>query len=87
VSYKFTSSCIITSTESNPKRLIENIYIKLGTNKLFFVLIRPSAKKLVNIFPIIFIFLGDFLGIFSSKIRFLEYYNIAQVFEGLILNL
>jgi hypothetical protein len=75
--YKLISSCITTLTKSNLKRLIEDIYIELGTNKLFFILIRPSAEKLVSVFLIIPVFLGDFLGIFSGKIRFLEHYNIV----------
>lgn len=67
-SYKLISSYIVTLTESNPKRLIEDTYIESGINKSFFVLIRPSAEKLVSVFPIIPVFLGDLLGIFSGKI-------------------
>ncbi|PMD60363.1 uncharacterized protein K444DRAFT_528217, partial [Hyaloscypha bicolor E] len=68
--YKLISSYIATLTEKDR-------YIESGTNKLFFVLIRPGAEKLVSIFPIIPVFPGDLLGIFSGKIRFSEYYNIA----------
>ena len=86
-SYKLTSSCIATSTESNPKRLIEDTYIESGTNKSFFVSIRPGAEKLVSVFPIVPVFPGDLLGIFSGKIRFSEHCNVAQAFEGPIPNL
>ncbi|TVY45311.1 hypothetical protein LSUB1_G000952 [Lachnellula subtilissima] len=86
-SYKLTSSCIATSTESNPERLTEDIYIESGTNKSFFVSIRPGAKKLVSVFHIVPVFPGDLLGIFSGKIRFSEHCNIAQAFKGPIPNL
>ncbi len=85
--YKLISSYIATLTKSNPKRLIENTYIESGTNKSFFILIRPSAEKLVSVFPIVPVFLGDLLGIFSSKIRFSEHCNVAQAFKGPIPNL
>jgi hypothetical protein len=81
-SYKLTSSCIATSTESNPKRLTEDTYIESGTNKSFFVSIRPGAEKLVSVFPIVPVFPGDLLGIFSGKIRFSEHCDVAQAFEG-----
>ena len=74
--YKLINNYIATLTKSNLKRLIKDIYIELKINKSFFILIRPSAEKLVSVFSIILIFLGDLLGIFSNKIRFLEYYNI-----------
>jgi hypothetical protein len=86
-SYKLISSCIATSTESNPKRLTEDMYIESGMNKSFFISIRPGAEKLVSVFPIVPIFPGDLLGIFSSKIQFLEHYNVAQAFKGPIPNL
>ncbi len=86
-SYKLISSYIATLTKSNLKRLIKDTYIESGTNKSFFILIRPSAEKLVSVFPIIPVFLGDLLGIFSSKIRFLEHYNVTQAFKRPILNL
>lgn len=86
-SYKLISNCIVTSTESNPKRLTEDTYIESGTNKSFFVSNRPSAEKLVSIFPIVPVFLGDLLGIFSGKIRFLEYCDVVQAFEGPMPNL
>ena len=74
--YKFISSYIVTLTESNPKRFIEDMYIESGTNKLFFISIWPGVEKLVNIFPIIPVFPDNLLDIFSDKIRFSEYYNI-----------
>jgi hypothetical protein len=86
-SCKLTSSCIATSTESNPKRLTEDTYIESGTNKSFFVSIRPGAEKLVSVFPIVPVFPGDLLGIFSGKIRFSEHCDVAQAFEGPIPNL
>jgi len=52
-SCKLTSSCIATSTKSNPKRLTEDAYIESGTNKSFFISLRPGADKLVNVFPIV----------------------------------
>jgi hypothetical protein len=71
-SWKLTSSCTATSTESTPKRLTEDAYIESGTNKSFFMSIRPGVDKLVSVFPIVPISLGDLLGIFSGKIRFSE---------------
>lgn len=76
-SWKLTSSCTATSTENTPKRLTEDAYIESGTNKLFFISIRPGVDKLVSVFPIVLVSLGDLLGIFSGKIRFLEHCNIA----------
>jgi hypothetical protein len=81
-SWKLTSSCIATSTESTPKRLTEDAYIESGTNKSFFISIRPSVDKLVSVFPIVPIFPGDLLGIFSGKIRFSEHCNIVQSIMG-----
>jgi hypothetical protein len=86
-SWKFTSNCIATLTKSTPKRLTENAYIGSGTNKLFFILIRPGVNKLISVFPIILISPGDLLGIFSGKIRFSEHCNIAQSITGPILHL
>jgi len=86
-SYKLTSSCIATSTESNPKRLTEDTYIESRTNKSFFVSNQPSAKKLVSVCPIVPVFPGDLLGIFSGKIRFSEHCDVAQAFKGPIPNL
>jgi hypothetical protein len=86
-SYKLISNCIVTLTESNPKRLIEDAYIKSGTNKSFFILLRLSANKLVNVFLVILVFPGNLLSIFSSKIRFLKHCNVAQAIKGHILNL
>jgi hypothetical protein len=37
--YKLISSYIATLTKSNLKRLIEDAYIELGTNKSFFILL------------------------------------------------
>ncbi|KAH8744108.1 hypothetical protein BGZ57DRAFT_779021, partial [Hyaloscypha finlandica] len=54
----------------------EDAYIESVTNKSFFISLRPSANRLVSVFPIIFVFLGNLLGIFPSKIRFLEYYDV-----------
>jgi hypothetical protein len=76
-----------TSTESNPKRLTEDAYIESGTNKSFFVSLRPGADKLVSVFPIVPVSPGDLLGIFSGKIRFSEHCDVAQAIEGPIPNL
>lgn len=80
-------SLSLTSTESNPKRLTEDAYIESGTNKSFFISLPPGANKLVNVFPIVPVFPGDLLGIFSGKIRFSEHCDIAQAFKGLTPNL
>jgi hypothetical protein len=53
-------------------------------NKSFFISIQPGSNKLVSIFPIIPISPGDFSGVFSGKVRFSEYCNIAQSIIGLI---
>jgi hypothetical protein len=81
-SWKLTSSCTATSTKSTLKRLTEDAYIELGTNKSFFISIRPGVDKLVSIFPIVPISLGDLLGIFSGKIRFSEHCNVVQSIMG-----
>jgi hypothetical protein len=81
-SWKLTSSCTAISTESTPKRLTEEAYIEVGTNKSFFISIRPGVNELVSVFPIIPISPGDLLGIFSSKIRFSEHFNVAQSIIG-----
>jgi hypothetical protein len=47
-SWKLTSNCTATSTESTPKRLTENAYIGSGTNKSFFISIRPGVDKLIR---------------------------------------
>ena len=76
-SWKLTSSSIATLTESNLRRLIIDAYIELGTNKSFFISLRPGANNLVSFFPIIPIATGDLLGIFAGKIRFAEHCNTA----------
>jgi hypothetical protein len=81
-SWKLTSSCTATSTESTPKRLTEDAYIESGTNKSFFISIRPGVDKLVSVFPIVPISPGDLLGIFSGKIRFSEHCNVVQSIMG-----
>jgi hypothetical protein len=48
-----TSSYTTTLTKSTLRRLIEDTYIESGTNKSFFISIRPSVNKLVSVFPII----------------------------------
>jgi hypothetical protein len=81
-SWKLTSSCTATSTESTPRRLTEDAYIESGTNKSFFISIRPGVDKLVSVFPVIPVSQGDLLGIFSGKIRFSEHCNVAQSIIG-----
>ena len=82
-SWKLTSNCIATSTESTPKRLTEDAYIGSGTNKSFFISIRPGVDKLISVFPIVLISPGDLLGIFPGKIRFSERCNVAQSLRDL----
>lgn len=81
-SWKHTSSCTATSTESNPNRLTEDAYIESGINKSFFISIRPGVNNLVNVFPMIPISAGDLLGILSIKIRFSEDCNVTQSITG-----
>ncbi len=78
-SWKLTSSSTATATltESNLSRLTTNAYIESGTNKSFFISLRPGVDKLVSVFPIIPIAAGDLLGIFVGKIRYLEHRNTA----------
>jgi hypothetical protein len=85
--WKLTSSCRAASTESTPNRLIQDAYIDSGTNKSFFMSIRPGINKLVSVFPLVPISAGDLLGIFSGKIRFSEYCNVIQSIAGPILHL
>jgi hypothetical protein len=86
-SWKLTSSSTATSTESNLSRITINAYIESGTNKSFFISLRPGVNKLVSVFPIIPIAAGDLLGIFAGKIRFSEHHNTAQFIPGPILYL
>ena len=81
-SWKPTSRFTATSTESTPKRLTKDAYIESGTNKSFFISIRPSVNKLNSIFPIVLISPVDLLGMFSGKIRFTEDCNVAQSIMG-----
>ena len=81
-SWKLTSSCTAIPTESTLKRLTEDAYIESGTNKSFFISIRPGVYKLINVFPIVPISPSDLLGIFSGKVRFLEGCNVAQSIAG-----
>jgi hypothetical protein len=81
-SWKLTSSCTATSTKSTLKRLIEDAYIASGTNKSFFISIRPGINKLISVFPIVPISPGDLLGIFSGKNRFSEGCKVAQSITG-----
>jgi hypothetical protein len=81
-SWKLTSSSTATSTESNLSRLTTDAYIESGTNKSFFISLRPGVDKLVSVFPIIPIAAGDLLGIFAGKIRFSEHHNTAQFIPG-----
>lgn len=81
-SQKLTSKCTATLTKSTLKRLIEDAYIKSGTNKSFFILVRLSVNKLLSVFPIILISLSDLLSIFFSKIRFSKHYSISQSIIG-----
>jgi hypothetical protein len=81
-SWKLTSSSTATSTESNLSRLTTDAYIESGTNKSFFISLRPGVDKLVSVFPIIPIAAGDLLGIFAGKIRFSEHRNTAQFIPG-----
>ena len=81
-SWKLTSRCTATSTESTPKRLTEDAYIESGTNKSFFISVRPGVNKLLSVFPIVPISPGDLLGIFSGKIRFSEHCSVAQSIAG-----
>ena len=76
-SWKLTSSCTATSTKSTSKRLIEDACIESGTNKSFFIPIRPGVDKLVSVFPIVPISPGDLLEIFSGKVRFSEHCNVV----------
>jgi len=81
-SWKLISSSIATLTESNLSRLTTDAYIELGTNKSFFISLRPSVNKLVSVFPIIPIATGDLLRIFVGKIQFSEHYNTTQFILG-----
>lgn len=81
-SQKLISSSIAILTESNLSRLTTDTYIELGTNKSFFISLRPSVNKLVSVFPIIPIATGDLLRIFVGKIRFSEHYNTTQFILG-----
>ena len=86
-SCKIISSCIATSTKSDLKRITEDAYIESGTNKSFFMSLRPGVEKLVSVFPIVPVNSGDLLGIFSGKVRFSEECAVAQAIEGPIPNL
>lgn len=81
-SWKLTSSCTATSTKSTLNRLAEDVYIESGTNKSFFISIRPGIDRPISVFPIVPISPGNLLGIFSGKIRFSEHCNIAQSITG-----
>jgi len=60
----------------------EDAYIESGTNKSFFISVRPGVNKLLSVFPIVPISPGDLLGIFSGKIRFSEHCSVAQSIAG-----
>jgi Ankyrin repeats (many copies) len=67
---------------STPKRLTEDAHIESGTNKTFFVSIRPGVDTLVSVFPIVPISPDDLLGIFSGRIRFSEHCSVVQSIVG-----
>ncbi|PVH71194.1 hypothetical protein DL98DRAFT_616299 [Cadophora sp. DSE1049] len=82
MSWRLTSGCMATSTESNVSRLTADAHIGSGTNKSFFVSIRPGINTQASVFPVIPVAEGDLLGIFAGKIRFSEHCSVAQSILG-----
>ncbi|KAL5312953.1 hypothetical protein ACEPPN_019379 [Leptodophora sp. 'Broadleaf-Isolate-01'] len=81
-SWKLTGSCTATSMESNMNRLLRDAYVGSGTNKSFFVSLRPGIHTLVSVFPVVPVAAGDLLGIFAGKVRFSEHCNAARSILG-----
>jgi hypothetical protein len=51
-------------------KLISQFTVESKANKSLFIPIQLSVDKLVGVFPVVPISLGDLSGIFSSKVRF-----------------
>jgi len=80
--FKLTTAINATSSKSLSSLFNDRANTEQCWNKAIFISLVPNGDKLLTLCPVIPVFPGDFLGVFSGKVRFTEQVKITQAISG-----